>query len=312
MIAVETQDLMALNQGERRFTFFEEGWEYMERALGKIKKEYEDSPAFEGFAVHAYYSYRLLQKGRNVPLRQRTKKGYTVTSLERESPVVIDGYIDDWPLSKVYTIDKKANAVHGKFAWGGPKDLSMSLYSMWDEDNLYFLFDVTDNKVVQEKTGHDMWEGDHIEFWLDMDLEGDYNEAINSSDDYQFGFSPGNFLDIRPEVYVWTPELSMDYRSHIQVVSQRTEKGYIMEVRLPVSVLYSFRSRVGVQPLEPVGLVSDPSKRRPPRFERQMKFGVSIGPSDCDDVNVPQKVLMSSTVERMWGDPTTFGFLELE
>ena len=48
------------------------------------------------------------------------------------------------------------------------------------------------------------------------------------------------------------------------------------------------------------------------RFKKGDKIGISVDPSDCDDINAPQKVLMSSSINRAWGDPTTFGFLELE
>ena len=71
---------------------------------------------------------------------------------------------------------------------------------MWDAGNLYLAFDITDDVLVQEKTGGDMWEGDHVEFWLDADLLGDYTEMVNSGDDFQFGFSPGNFRNLKPEV----------------------------------------------------------------------------------------------------------------
>ena len=315
VIGVETQDLIALNQGERRFTFFEEGWEYMESALAEVKGKFKNFQSFEGFAIHCDYSYKLLQRGRNAPIKQRPKETYTVLSLNKKADISIDGDLKDWAFLKPYIIDKKVNVVYGGFTWGGPQDLSVKAYSMWDKDDLYFAFDVTDDKIVQEKTKHDMWEGDHIEMWLDMDLMLDYNEAMNSNDDFQFGFSPGNFSNLKPEVYIWVPEIAnMDYNALTDIAAVKTDHGYNIEVRIPASLLFALRDkRVGIQPVRPAGLIGHPlSGKIAPKFKAGFKFGISIDPSDSDDINAPQKVLMSSSTNRVWGDPTTFGILELE
>jgi hypothetical protein len=315
VIGVETQDLIALHQGERRFTFFEEGWEYMEDALAEVKEKFENNPSFEGFAIHCDYSYKLLQRGRNAPIKQRPKDIYSISSFKGKAEIKIDGSLKGWDISRPYIIDKKVNVVHGGFAWGGPQDLSVKTYSAWDEDNLYFAFDITDDKIVQEKTKHDIWEGDHIEMWLDMDLMSDYNEAMNSNDDFQFGFSPGNFSNLKPEIYIWVPELTnIDYNSIAEIAAVKTDHGYIIEVRLPVSLLYaSVDKRVGVQPIKPEGLIGQPLPENTLfKFKKTTKLGISMDPSDSDDINVPQKVLMSSSMDRVWGDPTTFGILELE
>ena len=316
VIGVETQDLITLKQGERRFTFFEEGWEYMEDALAQVLNKFKDHKSFEGFGMHCDYSYKLLQRGRNAPIKQRppVDKIYHIYSFKKTKPIKMDGTLDGWDLSKPYIIDKKVNVVHGIAAWGGPKDLSAAVYSMWDDDNLYFAFDITDDKIVQEKTGPDMWEGDHIEMWFDMNLMIDYYEAIPSNDDFQFGLSPGNFKKLPPEVYLWIPELNMDYKSEIQIASSKTDHGYILEVRVPACVLYASKDKaVGVDPKKPVGIIGQPlDEKQSYVFKKGDKFGVSADPSDCDDPAAPQKVLMSSSVDRMWGDPTIFGALELE
>jgi len=314
VIGVETQDLIALNQGERRFTFFEEGWEYMEDALAQVLGKFKSNPSFEGFGIHCDYSYKLLQRGRNAPIKQRPKEIYNIISSQKTSSVKIDGNLNDWNVSQPYLIDKKVNVVHGGFAWNGPQDLSAAVYSMWDDSNLYFAFDITDDKVVQEKTSSDMWEGDHVEMWLDMDFMGDYNEAINSNDDFQFGFSPGNFGSLPAEVYLWIPELDMDYKSEIEVASSKTDHGYTLEIRIPSCVLYSSRNKiVGVDPTKPIGLIDRPlDEKQSYAFKKGDKFGISVDPSDTDDLAAPQKVLLSSSTNRLWGDPTTFGTLELK
>jgi len=312
-MGVETQDLIRLNQGERRFTFFEEGWEEMEKRLASAKKTFVKSDAFEGYAMHCYYSYRLLPRNKNIPLKPRPKKIYQIASLSAKGPVSINGKLDDWNLAKPYQIDKRENAVYGKMAWGGSKDLSADTHSMWDDENLYFAFVVTDNKVVQERSRDQMWEGDHIEFWLDAELQKDYNEAVNNYDDFQLGFSPGNFKDLKPEVYLWVPDVAVDYKKLIEVGSSLTKTGYIVEVKIPAELLYStIKQHAGIKPLADASVLGRQKQKVPTGFAKGMKFGISVDPSDCDDKASPQKCLLSTSINRVWGDPTTFGILELE
>ena len=312
-IGVETQDLIRLNQGERRFTFFEEGWEEMEKRLKVVERAFSRNPAFEGFAIHCYYSYKLLPRAKNIPLKPRPKKIYEIASLASKETLAIDGKLDDWDLTKPYKNDKKQKAVYGKAAWGGAEDLSAATYSMWDEENLYFAFDVTDNSVVQEKKRDQMWEGDHIEFWLDVELKRDYNESINNYDDFQFGFSPGNFKDLKPEVYVWVPDLGLDYKKLIDIAASKTDTGYIMEVKIPAELLFStIKQKPGIKPVSGAKVLGRAQEAIPASFAKGMKLGISVDPSDCDNKATPQKCLLSSSVNRVWGDPTTFGILVLE
>ena len=56
---------------------------------------------------------------------------------------------------------------------------------------------------------------------------------MNSKDDFQFGFSPGNFNDVEPEVYMFVPELDAEeYLENVEINSKSTENGYIIEVRI--------------------------------------------------------------------------------
>jgi hypothetical protein len=158
---------------------------------------------------------------------------------------------------------------------------------MWDEGSLYFAFYITDDKIVQEKQGNDMWEGDHVELWLDIDLEGDYNEAINSNDDIQFGFTAGDFNNLTPQAHIWTPSSKAGHKSAIKIAAVKTDSGYIIEASISADLFDT-------------------------KLQKGAKFGISIDPSDTDDTALPQKVLMSSSSDRVWGDPTTFGVLELQ
>lgn len=294
-IGLETQDLVAMKQGGRRNTFHEEGWEEMEGVLKEVAQEVKAYASFEGFAIHHYASYKNLQKGRNVPTKER-KILYTVSAVETAEPLTIDGDLSDWGgTENLWTVEKADHAVYGQGAWKGKDDLSFQTMVRWDPDAFYLAVLVTDDKVVQAKAGKDLWEGDHIELWLDMDLEGDYTESVNSDDDFQFGLSPGNFATLAPETHLWTPPLPAERAKEVKVSAKKTEDGYVIEARLPATLLFATAK-----------------KGKESRFMKGKKFGISIDVSDTEDARVPQKCLLSTSTNRVWGDPTTFGILELK
>ena len=115
-----------------------------------------------------------LQRGRNTPskIRPKPEELYNFKSYYQGGSVEIDGNLDDWILDEPVVLDHKTQVAYGRGAWGGKEDYSVKAYSMWDIYNIYFAFEITDSKLVQNKTQKDMWEGDHVEFWLDVDLLG--------------------------------------------------------------------------------------------------------------------------------------------
>ncbi|MCX5715581.1 MAG: hypothetical protein NTV07_01725 [Candidatus Omnitrophica bacterium] len=319
IIAVETQDLVEMHQGKRRNTFIEEGWEEMERQLDKVKQVFLFEASFEGFAIHHYDSYKLMTRGRNVPTKERLQNPYIVKAVPRSGDIKIDGTLDGWDLAAPCEITDERNIVYGSGAWTGKNDLSFKIYANWDDEALYFACDVTDDIFIQEWRGADMWQGDHAEVWLDTDISGDINEAVNSADDFQFGISPGNFVDIPPEVHIWTPALpkELNYKELIKVAASRTPHGYIVEARIPQEVLFYYGqvSRVGVESVSR-GAQAETIFQLPSDvflgLHKGFRMGIMADVGDTDDKANPQKSLMSTSVNRVWGDPTTFGVLELE
>jgi len=297
VIGIETQDLVAIKQGGRRNTFFEEGWEDMERILEEISHYAKQYQSFEGFAIHYYVSYKNLQKGRNVPTKEREVL-YTIPALKAHGSITVDGDLSEWRVEEApLAIREKEYVVYGQGAWRGEEDLSLETLIQWDEEMLYLGAQITDDVVAQAKSGKEMWEGDHIELWLDMNLEADYTEAVNSQDDFQLGLSPGNFDTLEPEVYLWTPPLDPELLKEVIVKARKEERGYTIEAQIPAKILFA--------------TARDPARRQK-TFQAGDRFGISIDLSDTDDVRMPQKCLMSTSSNRVWGDPTTFGVLELQ
>ena len=231
-IGVETQDIVTMKQGNKNNTFWDEGWANMETVLADVHDRFKTNPGYGGLAIHCLYSYRLLSKHRNVPTKERSlpehSHAYRVVGSMAKNSVKIDGSLSDWNRSNPFAIRERDHVVYRQSAWQDAEDLSVRAYCAYAPSNLYFAFEVTDNVVVQEKAGTDMWEGDHIEFWLDVDLESDYTVAVNDDDDIQFGFSPGNFDTLPPEVVVFTPEIEPKHVTHIEIASKKT--GYRIQL----------------------------------------------------------------------------------
>ncbi len=322
VIGVETQDLVRMGQGKRRNTFHEEGWQEMEAQLEMVVENFASEAGFGGLAIHAYDSYRLLQRGRNVPTRERPSDIPTLVAGRLSQPVVVDGDLSDWANASWTSFQQRSQVVYGVGAWGGPKDLNFKLATQWEPEALVIALEVTDDAHVQERRGADIWEGDHVEIWVDADLEGDYNEAVNSSDDFQFGFSPGNFKELKPEVYIWVPSVDPSSLRQIELAAQKLPTGYTLEIRLPTKVLFqTLTKRVGVEPTAQTG-----AKRSIPpeaeaiqrevfstgRLKSGFRLGLMVDGSDADQATHPQKCLISSSPERQWGDPTSFNILELQ
>ena len=324
-ITVETQDLVNMYHGANRSTFFEEGWEYMESELEKVANFFTNHNVFGGISIHYYSSYRRLRKEKIRPqnllrLEKQEKDVLKIYSFPKINPVTIDGNLEEWDLGKASNFFRKQRVVYGRPAWKGKEDLSFQMQSMWDAENLYFAFQVADNKLVATQKGGDIWQDDHIELWLDTDLGKDFTDAENSIDDVQFGFSPGNFENLGPQTFIWTPAAMDILKQELTTASSKNDAGYVIETKIPRTLLYNentvpmSKTEVSYTPEMHTGRqlwYTNKIGEQPKLFSPGYRLGISVEASDTDNSDFPQKCLLSTSLDRKWGDPTTFGFLEL-
>ena len=324
-ITVETQDVVNMHQGANRNTFFEEGWKYMEDELQMVNTALGNLPAYTGISIHYYSSYRQLRKEKIRPqnflrLEKPDQEVTKIYSYQKTKPIIIDGSLDDWQLETTQSFTGKERVVYGAPAWKGTEDLSFDIRSMWDEETLYFACQVTDDVLLANHQNQEIWQDDHLELWLDIDLAGDFTEAVNSTDDIQFGFSPGNFESLGPQGTIWTPESMLLSSQDITLASSRKDSGYIMEIAIPRTLLYNDNtvpissSKLMYSPALHTGrqvwYITTEEFPPPEKFFTGYRMGISLEASDTDDSESPQKCLLSSSIDRSWGNPTTFGFLE--
>jgi len=154
-------------------------------------------------------------------------------------PSAIDGDLGEWRLSSaIFASDKSTQPLD---------DCSGVFYMMWDEKNLYFAAKVYDNELVQGKTGASTWEEDDVQVDLDLDRGGDKNVFAYNDDDFQIGFSPGDFGQEKPEIWGWNPGggRSMDSPENAEIASAKFDGGWVIEARIGIDEFNSDLTGLG-------------------------------------------------------------------
>jgi hypothetical protein len=167
-------------------------------------------------------------------------------------PIEIDGTLSDWrdaptgPFAAPHLREGEGDRIRNP---DGPGDFSAHFQFAWDDSNLYIAAVVTDDVHVQfaRTRGDQLYRGDDLELWLDMDLEGDFDTTMANADDYQLGLSPGDFGALAPEAFFWNPTRS-DARNKLVTVAARKREdvpGYTLEAAVPWVALGDFRPQKG-------------------------------------------------------------------
>ena len=158
----------------------------------------------------------------------RSQNGEPIFSLKTYNPPVIDGKTNDWDL---YDKFSSFTPTILKENYTNAKDCSGVFSSCWDDDNFYFLIQVTDDVYNQPYTGNQINKGDSVVFVFDTELEKDFNIPFLNSDDYQIEFSAGNNSNSAPESFVRWP--SNAPLSSAVLASKKYPGGYLIEGSIP-------------------------------------------------------------------------------
>jgi hypothetical protein len=268
-------------------TFYDEGRELMEARLAHTEKLMGVHESYIGIAIHYYDSYKNFQKERKIIKDTETYPDQPLITIPFLTvPIAVDGKLTEVPDNDgVIALDDSKYVVYeiAPKSWEGLDDFSVIAYIGWTETDLYLGFDVKDDSIVQPFSGEDMVNGDHLELWFDTDYEGDEWQNWISEDDFQLGFSPGNFKDVAPSICLWAPALeNVSTLSMIEYSSVKTETGYRAEMKIP----FEFFS--GMKPVDGT------------------RIRLNIDPSDSDGPNDVQEVLLSSSICRRYGNPRSF------
>ncbi|MBC7262865.1 MAG: hypothetical protein H5T64_00730 [Chloroflexi bacterium] len=133
---------------------------------------------------------------------------------------VLDGNLADWPTVPSITMDA-ASCDYVAGTIGGVNDCSASVRSVWDDTNVYFGIDVTDDVLKSDDPSY-IWRDDSVEIGLD----GARDRVFWNPDDHQYAVaSDGRTF------YLGAPTTELS--AAVQVRSG----GYIVEMAVPLNRL---------------------------------------------------------------------------
>jgi len=145
--------------------------------------------------------------------------------------VKLDGRLDEWtsPISLRLDSARKILNAKAKADWKGPEDSSLVMRSTYDENYLYFAFDVTDNSIRRAGSPGTMYRGDCMEMFFDANVLGDLDRGGMDSDDFRVNCGP-SVGDKFPG-----GEASLASKG-VKTAAVKTPKGYTIEVAVPWSL----------------------------------------------------------------------------
>ncbi|GAF79855.1 unnamed protein product, partial [marine sediment metagenome] len=154
-------------------------------------------------------------------------------------PVKIDGDLSEWGKAKkiVVNVDDRIVKLFGQIPPRRGKkeyiDAGSNVYSMWDNENIYFAEERKDKEIVCDVVGQEMYFSDAILIFLDLaNIEGGH---AWTDGEYGFFFCPTG-PDNRPHKWVREGhnEGKKEYEPEgVKVASKITGDGYVMEMAIP-------------------------------------------------------------------------------
>jgi len=197
-------------QGRKEFDFI------LERKEGTAKGSYQVD--VEGTAGN-----RNLKKTKGFVL------GTKCIALKKQ--ISVDGNISDWDTQGIQAevADTKEQILRGKDKWKGPADLSAKIRTAWSDDyQMYVVIEVTDDKLVTNHRKDKPLESDSVKLFVDVRTP--WKLYINDIGEgaFQLNIVPGNDDNPEPTVEYIGPMIAHQKN----VITKKTDKGYIVEVRL--------------------------------------------------------------------------------
>lgn len=182
------------------------------------------------------------------------------------APITVDGTLDDWVRrleSSNWTgqlevkkgqviqwnraVPAYVNAITSRVESGAvssPADFSATVYTLWDPQQLYVAAVVSDDQVVAQQEGADIWQDDALEVWVDCRHDA-VTHTLMQDDEYQLGFSPASRGRNRPLAWAWRNPRAEEVVSQMRVASTTTPQGYILEGSVPWAALHGCQPAIG-------------------------------------------------------------------
>ena len=148
-----------------------------------------------------------------------------------DPPIHVDGELSDWndvPFSIFLTGKKHLLQAKDIKPIPPDRDFQAKLAFCWKSSGLYLAAKVKDDHFLQKGVGMDIFQGDHLELFLDAaPYEKDAGAKFGKKQ-YHIGISPGNFSNLKPEIVSAYPAEKIFRESCC--ASKRTVEGWTAEV----------------------------------------------------------------------------------
>lgn len=108
----------------------------------------------------------------------------SATAHKAETPLVIDGNLDDWDLSSPIVINREEQVIRDVSFWQGEMDLSCTVYVMWDENNLYLAADVNEDSPYGAIEMLELDGEDNFKLYLSTDPAADPARTEYGTNDF--------------------------------------------------------------------------------------------------------------------------------
>ena len=178
----------------------------------------------------------------------------------------VDGTLDDWVrrlessnwagqlevkkghvLEWVRAVPAYVNTLMSKVESGNvksPADFSAVVYTTWDLQHLYVAAVVTDDEVVTQHEGADIWQDDALELWVDCRHDA-VTHTLVQDDEYQIGLSPASRYRSKAVGWAWRNPHPEPVIEGLAVASAPTPTGYILEASVPWRTLQGCQPAIG-------------------------------------------------------------------
>lgn len=244
-----------------------------------------------------YYGLQMTERiFENEKGTEKYSRKYFVIPSYNRGRLIFHGFSNSAIINDIDFVNK------GAFYWEGEKDSYFEISSAYDNEFLYFQIKVYDDKITVKNC--DNCSGDYISLWFNTDfMDHDFERYSikgkelkifdkTSSSLYNFQIYPGDFVDLPPYVNAYSNDLVTSVQqisaSHIKVVSNKFEGGYIVKVRIPFDI-------IGIDPFK---FNSD-----------YYKIAFTTEVHDIDNEFRPEEESVLATSQFDSTNPSTFGTL---
>ena len=154
-----------------------------------------------------------------------------LTINQTDSPIRVDGHLEDWPSTRMLVFNDASQIVSGKSFWKGVDSFQGRAFLTYDAQYLYVSAVVLKaGQVVNSNEGPSIWNGDCFELFLSTRPYSP-NRHQTSHGDFHIGFSPGTDCKF-PQIYCFNKNKDVPGG---RLIARLTKKGYVLEGCIPLT-----------------------------------------------------------------------------